>query len=263
MKCPGQDPRFWKFDAIFDAECPNCGSVIEFFKDETRRKCKNCGHRVLNPKMDFGCATYCKFAEDCFGDLPPELIKQKEDLFKDRVAVEMKLYFKQDFKRIGHAARVARYAERIMDAEKGNPAVVLSAAYLHDIGIKEAERKHKSSAAIYQEQEGPPVARQILEKLDAKEELIDEVCDIVGRHHHPRDEETNNFKIVYDADRIVNIEERLRKAPITPERLTKMIESGFLTESGRELARRVLLNSGNGSDGNVAKSEPSDEETGK
>ncbi|MFH1117826.1 MAG: phosphohydrolase, partial [Pseudomonadota bacterium] len=67
MKCPGQDPRFWKFDAIFDAECPKCGSKLEFFKDETRRTCKKCGHKVLNPKMDFGCATHCKFAADCFG----------------------------------------------------------------------------------------------------------------------------------------------------------------------------------------------------
>ena len=246
MKCPGQDPRFWKFDAIFDAECPNCGATVEFFKDETRRKCKKCGHRVLNPKMDFGCATHCNFAEECFGDLPPELIKQKEDLFKDRVAVEMKMYFKTDFKRIGHAARVARYAEKLVEAEKANPAVVLSAAYLHDIGIKEAERKHQSSAATYQEQEGPAVAREILMKLAAKEELINEVCDIVGHHHHPRDEESANFKVVYDADRIVNIEESMKKTPMEPERLEQLIESRFLTENGKKLAREVLVTDENG-----------------
>lgn len=246
MKCPGQDPRFWKFDAIFDAECPNCGKTMEFFKDETRRRCKSCGHKVLNPKMDFGCATHCTFAEDCFGDLPPELIKQKEDLFKDRVAVEMKMYFKTDFKRIGHAARVARYVEQLVREEKANPAVALSAAYLHDIGVKEAEKKHQSTAPEYQEQEGPPVAREILLKLNAKEELIDEVCDIVGRHHHPRDEESVNYKVVYDADRIVNIEEEQKKTTVSRERLEKMIESDFLTQSGRELARMVLLESGNG-----------------
>ena len=156
MKCPGQDPRFWKFDAIFDAECPNCGGAVEFFKDETRRKCAKCGHRVLNPKMDFGCATHCRFAEECFGDLPPELIKRKEDLFKDRVAVEMKMYFRTDFKRIGHAAKVARYVEQLVHEEKADPAVALAAAYLHDIGVKEAERKHGSNAPEYQELEGPP-----------------------------------------------------------------------------------------------------------
>jgi len=246
MKCPGQDPRYWKFDAIFDAQCPKCGEVVEFFKDETRRRCKKCGHQVLNPKMDFGCAAHCKFAEHCFGDLPPELIKQKQDLFKDRVAVEMKLYFKQDFKRIGHAARVARYAERLIELEKGDPAVVLSAAYLHDVGHTEAERKHQSTETEYQEQEGPAVARELLAKLDANEELIDEVCDIIGHHHHPREVETVNFRIVYDADTIANLEDRQRKSPMTREELSQVVERSFLTESGRELARSVLLGGGNG-----------------
>ncbi len=208
MKCPGQDPRYWKFDAIFDAECPKCGNTIEFFKDETRRRCKKCGHQVLNPKMDFGCAAHCKFAEHCFGDLPPELLQQKQDLFKDRVAVETKLYFKQDFKRIGHAAKVARYVEQLVHEEQGDPAVALSAAYLHDIGAKEAQLKHNSTDPQYQELEGPAVARAILEKLDAAQELIDEVCDIVGHHHHPRGNETVNFKVVYDADLIATLENK-------------------------------------------------------
>jgi len=242
MKCPGQDPRYWKFDAIFEAQCPNCGQAVEFFKDETRRRCKKCGNHVLNPKMDFGCAAHCKFAEHCFGDLPPELLKQKEDLFKDRVAVEMKLYFKQDFKRIGHAAKVARYTERLVQEEKGDPAVALSAAYLHDIGIKNAEAKHHSSEARYQEEEGPAVAREILMKLDAAEALIDEVCDIVAHHHHPRSHDTINFKVVYDADVLVNLEEKQKKAPIAREKLAQLVDSKFLTQSGRELARSVLLN---------------------
>ncbi len=241
MKCPGQDPRYWKFDAIFDAECPNCGHVLEFFKDETRRTCKNCGHKVLNPKMDFGCAAHCKFAEQCFGELPPELIKQKEDLFKDRVAVEMKLYFKADFKRIGHAAKVARYAERIAQTEKADPAVVLSAAYLHDIGIKEAERKYQSTAPQFQHQEGPPIAREILTNLGAAEDLIEEVCDIVGHHHSPKDQETVNFKAVYDADLIVNVEEMHKKKPLEPAKLERLIDRQFLTESGKALARELFL----------------------
>jgi HD superfamily phosphodiesterase len=245
MKCPGQDPRFWKFDAIFETQCPQCGNAVEFFKDETRRRCKKCGHQVLNPKMDFGCAAHCKFAEQCFGDLPPELIKQKEDLFKDRVALEMKVYFMQDFKRIGHSARVARYVEQLVKEEKGDPAVALSAAYLHDIGAKQAELKFQRADAGFQEQEGPPVARAILEKLDAAEDLINEVCDIIGHHHHPRDEETTNFKVLYDADQIVNLEEKKRKSSIDTEQLQQAIETGFLTQSGRELARSVLLN-GNG-----------------
>jgi HD superfamily phosphohydrolase YqeK len=242
MKCPGQDSRNWKPGAIFEAQCPECGNEVEFFKDDTTRRCKKCGHRFLNPAMDFGCASYCKYAEQCIGNLPPELIAQKEDLLKDRVAIEMKRYFRQDFKRIGHATRVARYAEQIGRAEGGNPAVILSAAYLHDIGIKEAERKHDSPAAKYQEQEGPAIAREILEKLGALEKLIEEVCDIIAHHHHPSENETVNFKCLYDADSIANLEEDHKENPMDQDKLSGILEKSFLTESGRSLARKVLIN---------------------
>ena len=103
MKCPGQDTQYWKPGAIYDAKCPKCEQIVEFFKDDTMRKCSNCGHRFINPQLDFGCASYCQFAEQCIGNLPPELIAQKEDLLKDRVAIEMKKYFRTDFKRISNA----------------------------------------------------------------------------------------------------------------------------------------------------------------
>ena len=242
MKCPGQDSRYWKPGAIFDETCPKCGHLVEFFKDDTTRKCGHCGHRFVNPKLDFGCAAYCEFAEQCIGTLPLELVAEKEDLLKDRVAIEMKRYFKADFKRIGHATRVARYAERIAKKETGSMAVILCAAYLHDIGIPEAERKYNSSAPNYQEQEGPPIARSIMESLGANDKLIEEVCDIIGHHHHPRPEETLNFKVVYDADLITNLEEKNKQKPIDNDRLNRIIEKSFLTESGREEAKKTLLN---------------------
>lgn len=243
MKCPGQDSRYWKPGAIFEAKCPKCGSEVEFFKDDTTRLCRKCGHRFLNPTMDFGCASYCQYAEQCIGNLPPELISQKEDLLKDRVAIEMKRYFKQDFKRIGHATKVARYAERLGREEGGNLGVILTAAYLHDIGIEEAERRHGSADALYQEQEGPPVAREILTKLGAKEPLIQEVCDIVSHHHHPRPEDNVNFRCVYDADTLVNLEQRFDEALPETEELEGILNRSFLTESGRSLARQVLSSS--------------------
>jgi HD superfamily phosphodiesterase len=241
MKCPGQDTKYWKADAIFEVPCPKCDSPVEFFKDDTSRKCGKCGHRFPNPNMDFGCAAYCQYAEQCLGTLPEELLAQKEDLLKDRVAIEMKRYFKSDFKRIGHATRVARYAERIGKNEKGNLAVILSAAYLHDIGIPEAERKHGSAAPEYQEKEGPPIARSILVTLKAKAELIDEVCDIVGHHHHPGCDESLNFRVVYDADLIANIEDNLKEKPMEAQKLTELIEKNFLTDSGKKEALKILL----------------------
>ncbi|MDP2643871.1 MAG: HD domain-containing protein [Desulfobacterales bacterium] len=241
MKCPGQDSRYWKPGAIFEANCTKCGHTVEFFKDDTARKCSNCGHRQVNPKMDFGCAAYCEYADQCLGTLPPELVALKENLLKDRVAIEMKKYFKTDFKRIGHATKVARYAEQIGKEEKGNLSVILCAAYLHDIGIHEAERKYNSTAAQFQEQEGPPIARSILSRLGAKEPLMDEICDIIGHHHHPGPDDSINFKVLYDADLIVNLEENQEENPVDPGRLAQMVEKSFLTAKGRQTAQKVLL----------------------
>ncbi len=241
MKCPGQDSRYWGKDAIFESKCPKCGSIVEFFKDDTVRTCKACGYRFINPKMDFGCAAYCKYAAQCLGNLPPELIAQREGLLKDRVAIEMKKYFGTDFKRIAHATRVARYAEIIGKEEGANMAVVMSAAYLHDIGIKEAEKRYNSSAAKYQEELGPPIAREILERLGAKQELVDEVCDIIGHHHHPKKEETLNFKVLYDADLITNLEEEGKKRPLDKSKIADIIKKSIFTYSGKQLAKEVLL----------------------
>jgi len=243
MKCPGQDTQYWKPGAIFETNCPKCGNEVEFFKDDTTRKCNKCGHRFVNPDMDFGCAAYCPYAEQCIGDLPPELIAQKEDLLKDRVAIEMKRYFKNDFRRIGHASRVARYAERIGKKENGNLAVILAAAYLHDIGISEAEKKHGSTAAEFQEAEGPAVARSILQKLGAQDELINEVCDIIGHHHHPRSEDTINFKVVYDSDLLENMEEKKKNESMDRDEAGRFIEKSFLTATGRDTAKEIILGS--------------------
>jgi len=72
------------------------------------------------------------------GELPPELLASRDDLMKDRVALRMKMHFRKDFKNIGQATKVARFAAKIAPEEGAVPAVVLCAAYLHNIGAKPA-----------------------------------------------------------------------------------------------------------------------------
>ncbi|MBN1103875.1 MAG: phosphohydrolase [Deltaproteobacteria bacterium] len=231
MKCPGQDSRYWKPDAIFEAKCPKCGKDVEFFKDDTTRRCKACGHRFLNPSMDFGCASYCKYAEQCIGNLPPELIAQKDDLLKDRVAIEVKRYLKRDFEAIGRAVRRARYAEEIGKEEGGNLAVILAAAYLL---VLDGRDRHGG-------EEGPAEAREILTKLGAKEALIEEVCRIIVGAFSPDGRYQNDHKCVHDADRITALEESQKQDPLGPEALSERIREDLFTESGRNLAHRIFF----------------------
>jgi len=59
--------RYWTAEDIFDVECPYCDAEIEFWKDEPVRLCSKCGVEVRNPRIDLGCAKWCKFAEECLG----------------------------------------------------------------------------------------------------------------------------------------------------------------------------------------------------
>jgi DNA-directed RNA polymerase subunit RPC12/RpoP len=205
MKCPGQDTQYWNADAIFEVECPQCRRRVEFFKDDTTRKCANCGHRFVNPKMDFGCAAYCQYAEQCLGDLPPELVAQQEDLLKDRVAVAVKRHLKSDFKRIGHITRRARHAEHLAKQDRANLPVVLIAALLWDLDTLETRSR-------------APVATSILTRLKAPPPLIDQVCRIIGQQEAPSSDGVSaEFQLVMQAEQLALQEEASAANSLTDE----------------------------------------------
>lgn len=158
---------------------------------------------------------------------------------KDRVVAAMEAYFGEDARRIDHAKKVTAWAERLMAAEGGDPGIIIAAGVLHDIGIREAERKYGSAAGHLQEREGPPVARGILAKLGFAPEATDEVCAIIAHHHSPGVLRTVNFRVLYDADWLVNLADEydIRDR----EKLAAVIDRVFLTETGRRLARERYL----------------------
>ena len=139
----------------------------------------------------------------------------------------MESYFGDDAKRITHARRVLEHAERLLERNPGTDRdVVVAAAVLHDIGIHEAERKHGSPAARFQELEGPPIARKIMEKVGMSEDKIGEVCDIIANHHTPGKVNTVNFKVLYDADFLVNVGEKYNICG--KKKLMKVVEELFV-----------------------------------
>ena len=38
-RCSRNNTEEWGFEAIFEKFCPDCGMMVEFFKDEIRRTC--------------------------------------------------------------------------------------------------------------------------------------------------------------------------------------------------------------------------------
>ncbi len=235
VRCPGQDQRFWKPEDIFEVECSGCGKTVEFFKDEPKLKCRGCGKIVANPKIDLGCAEWCQYAEQCLGINTVSGLQA----VRDKLVYEMEKYFAGDHRRIEHSMAVLDYAEQIQEDEGGDPLVVKAAAILHDIGIPESERKHGSSAGKYQEIEGPSIAEEMLSQFDIPEEVVDHIKNIVGNHHSAKDIDTEEFRIVWDADWLVNIPDEFPDAG--EEELQKIIDKTFKTDKGREIAVQSFL----------------------
>ena len=167
--------------------------------------------------------------------------KKPMNNLKQLITREMEAYFNGDAKRIGHAHKVTAYADELLKIEGGDSEIVIAAALLHDIGIHQAEKKYRSSAGKYQEIEGPPVARDILTKLALTSAQIDEICEIIAHHHSPGKVESQNFKILYDADWLVNLKDEydIRDR----DKLKTIINKVFLTRSGQDLARKIYAHS--------------------
>jgi HD superfamily phosphodiesterase len=237
VRCPGQDQRFWKPEDIFEVQCPGCGGTVEFFKDEPKLKCRKCKQMVVNPKIDLGCAEWCQYAEQCLG---VSIVKNLR-VMRNKLIEEMKDVFGDDRKRIEHALAVLDYAEQIQNVEGGDPLIVRAAAILHDIGIHEAERKYGSSAGKYQEIEGPPIAEEILKRYDISAEAIEHICRIIANHHSAKDIDTIEFRIVWDADQIVNL--LTDSSEPANEKLQDIIDKKFKTDEGRRLAAELFVKS--------------------
>lgn len=216
MKCPGQDMKYWKASAIFDAQCPKCNTTVEFYKDDTSRKCSSCGHRFVNPKMDFGCASYCPYAEQCLGALPEEFTGARDNLLKDKVAVEMKKFFRTDFKGIRKAISAAQFAENIGKAEGGNLAILLCASYLHDTGLTEAQA--------------------ILRKVGTPEPMIQEISELLNQREPITESDSLEARIIHDALTLRQLQEELKEGLKNSGNGQNLSDAIFFTQSARSFA---------------------------
>lgn len=158
---------------------------------------------------------------------------------RDKLLKELATYFGADTKRINHAEKVLGFAEKLLQHEPADPRVVIPASILHDVGIKVAEKKYGSAAGHYQEKEGPEVARSIMRTIKLEDTVIDEVCQIIGCHHSPGKVNTRNFKVLYDADWLVNLKDEVGAED--KETVRRLIAKLFLTDTGRTMASRLYL----------------------
>jgi len=160
---------------------------------------------------------------------------------KEIAIARMKQLFGEDSTRVNHALKVLRFSEEILQGEKivGEMAeTVVLTAVLHDIGIREAERKYNSNSGMYQEIEGPPIANRILREIGINDLIIQRVCYIIGGHHTPSKVDDVDFRIIWEADLLVNIEEGgvVNDKNVNLERI---ISKNFKTATGKRIAEAL------------------------
>jgi DNA-directed RNA polymerase subunit RPC12/RpoP len=163
IKCPGQDTRYWKPGDIFAMECPKCGAEIEFFKDDTRRRCAWCGHLFYNPRIEMGCAEYCQYADKCV----PELFQERQAnlMFKEQLRERVLAVSRKDQAQADRLDQGLKYAADLLKAEGGDPKVVMAAIILHEVTVDQAreiladmETEPEMAAAIMAVLSGSPDA---------------------------------------------------------------------------------------------------------
>lgn len=125
----------------------------------------------------------------------------------DRLAMEMIAYDKGDPKRIHHLLKVHDFARLIGVAEGLEEKTLFrleAAAYVHDIGIHEGERRFGRNDGKIQEDLGPAEAEAMLERLGFEAEDIRRISWLVGHHHSYGSIDGPDAQILAEADMLVN-----------------------------------------------------------
>src|SRR5574344_21971 len=157
-------------------------------------------------------------------------------MFKEKIIREMKVVFKEIPFGIDHTLKVLQNAEDIMKGENigdQEKELICIVAILHDIGAVEAQKKYGSIDGVYQEKEGPAVAREILQKVGYGKN-IDRICFIIGNHRTPSNIDGLDLQIRWEAD--VRGALTVRDKEKEQEKIKKCINDNFKTATGKMIA---------------------------
>lgn len=154
---------------------------------------------------------------------------------------EMIAFFAGDARRCQHFIKVASLAKQLAESEAADAELtelVEAAGLVHDCGIKPGEAKYGAGHCTgkIQEQEGPAVARKLLQQVGYAPEKIERICYLVAHHHTYNIIDGLDYQLLVEADFIVNFYE-----DGTPkENIAKAVERIFKTESGIKLAKTMF-----------------------
>ncbi len=143
----------------------------------------------------------------------------------------------QHFIKVHSFARIIGSGERLGEKEQ---YTLEAAAIVHDIGIRAAKEKYGKCNGRMQEEEGPAIARKVLEELGFEPDIIDRVCYLVGHHHTYSNVDGLDYRILLEADFIVNAYEY----GLQGKAMYAAFQNIFGTATGKEIYLGMFDSSG-------------------
>jgi len=240
MRCPGQDRRFWKEDAVFEVPCPRCERPVELFKDETAGRCPHCGHRFRNPKASFDCAQWCAHAEACLGFVPDRNAASDpaQGAIAGRLIQAIKDALREVPPRLARALRSFHYARELLRAEGGDPRVVFAASLLLYVVESPAQTSGASAPGAGAARRSAR-AEEVLRSMDVglDEDTIACVARLIERFQAGRDLDTIEFRVVHDAHILTQL--AAADLPTDPDSVEDLIANRLKTPAARSKARKL------------------------
>ena len=148
-------------------------------------------------------------------------------------------YYRGDSHQIQHFAKVHTYSRLIGTLEGLDEETMITlemAALVHDVGIKAGMEKYGRGNGKIQEELGPAIAEAMLTELGVDPDRVARISYLVGHHHTYTDVEGLDYRILLEADFLVNLHEE--KEPM--EGIRKAYDEIFRTEAGKKICKAMF-----------------------
>lgn len=157
----------------------------------------------------------------------------------DQLTCKTISFFSGNPAQVQHFLKVHAFAAligRLEGLPEEKQQILEAAAIVHDVGIPPAMQKYGSCNGPLQEQEGPPVARELLSASQFSETVIERVAYLVGHHHTYTGIDGADYQILVEADFLVNLHE----GGTPKEQVQHTLDTIFRTDAGKTLLREMF-----------------------
>ena len=159
-------------------------------------------------------------------------------------AIEKMIAFYQgNLHDINHFLKVWAFARTIGEQEgldEQTQRTLELAAVVHDIACPACREKYGNANGKYQELESPPLVEKFFEGMHVERRMAERISWLVAHHHTYTDVEGMDYRILLEADFLVNAGE----GGLSRAAIETMRQNVFRTETGIRLLDSVYLKAG-------------------